>query len=353
MGSNLRDYARARSGQILSEMITSSSGGWDKAYIYLGNQLVAVYTGGSSGTTYFIHQDHLGSTRAVTAMDGTKYDWMDFLPYGEQIEGDTSTTMKFAGYQRDAEDGTASGTDYAMARQFAFSQGRFMSPDLYHGYISTPQTLNRYSYVWGSPCSYVDPLGLCTLSVNSTTALSQDTKDAISTIFGDAGVGVSFATGQADADLQVQNNTSLPNSVLAYHPDGTNVAEIDSTQIANIGANVPSLTMTNDQEVQHATGVLISHELGHALLSPLHNPSGGIMHTGLGLSGLDIFHNDVTGNQRFTPQEASVIQSDCNFKHPPVSGKSGGGSGVPGQAFWFWFVSWFTQFSGVPPKGLQ
>jgi len=93
-------------------------------------------------------------------------------------------------------------------------------------------------------------------------------------------------------------------------------------RLQNIGANVPSLTMTNDQEVQHATGVLISHELGHALLSPLHNPSGGIMHTGLGLSGLDIFHNDVTGNQRFTPQEASVIQSDCNFKHPPVSGKA-------------------------------
>jgi RHS repeat-associated protein len=159
MGSNLRDYARARSGQILSEMITSSSGGWDNAYIYLGNQFVAEYTGGSSGTTYFIHQDHLGSTRAVTAMDGSKYDWLDYYPFGEQAGGSTPTTQKFTGYQRDAEDGTASGTDYAMARKYAYSQGRFMSADPLAGDVSNPQSLNRYSYVLNNPLSLNDPTG--------------------------------------------------------------------------------------------------------------------------------------------------------------------------------------------------
>jgi RHS repeat-associated protein len=150
MGSNLRDYARARSGQVLSEMITSSSGGWDNAYIYLGNQLVAEYTGGSSGTTYFIHQDHLGSTRAVTAMNGSTYNWLDYYPFGEQSGSGSVTTMKFAQVQRDAEDGTTNGTDYALARKYAYSQGRFMSPDPLAGNISNPQSLNRYSYVLNS-----------------------------------------------------------------------------------------------------------------------------------------------------------------------------------------------------------
>jgi RHS repeat-associated protein len=160
MGSNLRDYARARSGQVLSEMITSSSGGWDSAYIYLGNQLVAEYTGGSSGTTYFIHQDHLGNTRAVTAMNGNEYDWLDYYPFGEQAEGSTPTTQKFTGYQRDAEDGTANGTDYAMARKYAYSQGRLMSADPLAGDIGNPQSLNRYSYVLNSPLDAIDPTGM-------------------------------------------------------------------------------------------------------------------------------------------------------------------------------------------------
>jgi len=161
MGSNLRDYARDRNGRVLSEMITSSSGGWDNAYIYLGSQLVAEYTGGSSGTTYFIHQDHLGSTRAVTAMDGSKYDWLDSLPFGEQIEGSIPTTQKFAGYQRDAEAGTATGTDYAMARHFAFSQGRFMSPDPVAGSVNDPQSMNRYTYARNMPTVLIDPRGKC------------------------------------------------------------------------------------------------------------------------------------------------------------------------------------------------
>jgi hypothetical protein len=33
------------------------------------------------------HQDHLGSTRLVTLSDQSVYENMDFLPFGEQIEG--------------------------------------------------------------------------------------------------------------------------------------------------------------------------------------------------------------------------------------------------------------------------
>jgi len=52
-------------------------------------------------------------------------DALDYLPYGEQIAGGTFTTHKFTGYERDAE----SGLDYAAARYYSSSLGRFMSVD--------------------------------------------------------------------------------------------------------------------------------------------------------------------------------------------------------------------------------
>ena len=78
-----------------------------------------------NSTTYFIHKDHLGSTRVMTAMDDSVYDSMDYMPYGEQIAGDTGTTHKFTGKERDSE----SILDNFGARYFSSSLGRFASPD--------------------------------------------------------------------------------------------------------------------------------------------------------------------------------------------------------------------------------
>jgi len=55
-----------------------------------------------------------------------------------------------------------SSLDYAHARYYASSQGRFTSPDPLAGSASTanPQTFNRYSYVNNSPLTIVDPSGM-------------------------------------------------------------------------------------------------------------------------------------------------------------------------------------------------
>ena len=79
----------------------------------------------------------------------------DYLPYGEELYsgmgGRTSAQgyawdgvrQQFTGYERDAE----TGLDFAQARYYSASCGRFTSPDplASSGSIAAPQTWRRYS----------------------------------------------------------------------------------------------------------------------------------------------------------------------------------------------------------------
>jgi RHS repeat-associated protein len=73
------DYVYDQNGQVLAERLST---GWNAQYAYLNGQLIAIY---KSGTTYFAHQDHLGSARLVTTLSGGIQESDDFLPYGERI----------------------------------------------------------------------------------------------------------------------------------------------------------------------------------------------------------------------------------------------------------------------------
>ncbi len=96
------------------------------------------------------------------------------MPFGEELgasvggrttgmgfsgSGD-SNRKKFTGYQRDTE----SGLDYAQARYYGNTQGRFTSPDPFSGSatIADPQTFNRYQYCRNNPVNSVDPTGMAT-----------------------------------------------------------------------------------------------------------------------------------------------------------------------------------------------
>ena len=58
-------------------------------------------------------------------------------------------------YDRDKE----SGLDYAMARMYANTGGRFTSPDQAEGILDMPSTLNRYVYGFNDPINHTDPDG--------------------------------------------------------------------------------------------------------------------------------------------------------------------------------------------------
>jgi RHS repeat-associated protein len=124
---------------------------WETFYLYFAGALHAQY---KNGLTSFIHRDHLGSTRLVTALNQSVSDNLDYLPFGEQILGDTTTTHKFTGKERDSE----SSLDNFGARYNSSNIGRFMSPDPSPMGIAMadPQSWNLYSYVRNRPTRSID-----------------------------------------------------------------------------------------------------------------------------------------------------------------------------------------------------
>jgi len=159
VGSLGTDYLYDLAGQVVTEYNNGCAGGqwcWSAGYIHLNGQLLAEY---KDATTYFVLADHLGSTRLLTRVDQTVRDSMDYQPYGEQIAGDTATTHKFTGKERDGE----SGLDYFGARYYGSSLGRFASPDpmAASAHPAVPLSWNRYAYGLDNPLRFLDVEGKC------------------------------------------------------------------------------------------------------------------------------------------------------------------------------------------------
>jgi RHS repeat-associated protein len=115
--------------------------------------------------------DQLGTPRMIFDKTGslaaTKRH--DYLPFGEEIFAGTggrstgygaadSVRQKFTGYEHDDE----TGLEFAHARYYGSSQGRFTSTDpfLGSGRTGSPQSWNRYAYVLNNPLRLVDPTGM-------------------------------------------------------------------------------------------------------------------------------------------------------------------------------------------------
>lgn len=193
---DLSSYA----GKTLSELdlvteSTTGAGAWDLYFnditlnstdgtvrpIYNRNTSISLSMSGSSGvtgrsyevnhlagitatpgeTTNYYHADHLASARTMSSVNGYPVWQATYLPYGYEISAQIGVNkFKFTDYQRDAE----SGLDYAKARYYNSTVGRFMSPDpagLAAVNPMNPQTWNRYTYALNNPVTMIDPGGLC------------------------------------------------------------------------------------------------------------------------------------------------------------------------------------------------
>jgi RHS repeat-associated protein len=141
------------------EITQTSAGLWQRGEIYAGDRHVATY---SSGATYFIHADWLGTERGRSNVSGAVCESSTSLPYGDALTtsgscGDPSP-MHFTGKEHDTE----TGLENFSARYDSSSMGRFMSPDpagSFYASFGYPQSWNMYTYVLNNPLIFDDPTG--------------------------------------------------------------------------------------------------------------------------------------------------------------------------------------------------
>jgi RHS repeat-associated protein len=208
--SSASEYLFDPSGRRVSSWLLNGSpaGFGDEGRIWWDGGLLA--TRDFNGTTYFHHSNWLGTERMRTDYQGQVATTSPSLAFGDGFSqsssdqyGAAQDNNEFAGQDHDAE----TDTEHAQYRQYAATQGRWMSPDPYDGSYSfgNPQSMNRYTYVLNNPFSFIDPLGLdgCTIYtlLNSDgMVVSQDTVCTITSSGGDDGGGDGADGSGAAAD---------------------------------------------------------------------------------------------------------------------------------------------------------
>jgi RHS repeat-associated protein len=146
----------------------------------------------------YLTNDHLGSPRITTDGNGQVVSRRDFMPFGEEIQrpnyGSDSVRQKFTGYLKDDE----TELDFAEARMFRSSLGRFQTPDPYNvilekekaktdkeksevfiRFVSNTQNWNAYIYVRNNPLSLTDPDGRTPKTINVFIHLSELSKEGL------------------------------------------------------------------------------------------------------------------------------------------------------------------------------
>jgi RHS repeat-associated protein len=141
--------------------ITASSWVWGDA----GALQLAAY---ANSTTYFKHNDWLGTVRAWSNVSGGSIGTCVSLPFGDAqtCTGTSPTPAHYTGLPQDSE----SGLTHALFRQMSTTEGRWTAPDpagLAAVDPTNPQSWNRYAYSNNSPLVFVDPNGLAGLCVES------------------------------------------------------------------------------------------------------------------------------------------------------------------------------------------
>ena len=149
------EYVVDSNSSSLTRILTAEKEGDTTYYIY-GIGLIAQ----ENGNEYLIyHFNNIGSTEAVTNIDGEIVETFDYGPYGELLsENKCGIMFLYNGELGVATD--SNGLYYMRARYYNPEIKRFINQDVMTGSIVNTPTLNRYAYVNGNPISLNDPFGL-------------------------------------------------------------------------------------------------------------------------------------------------------------------------------------------------
>jgi RHS repeat-associated protein len=157
----LRTYYACSDSAEYIESGGSTAPAWSKSYVYLGGRLLATLTPNGSGgeAVQYHHPDRLG-TRLVTDPSNASFEQVT-LPFGTTLNAESTgaTNRRFTSYDRSV----TTGLDYANNRHYDSQQGRFTQVDpigMGGSSLTSPQSLNLYTYCGNDPINHVDPSGL-------------------------------------------------------------------------------------------------------------------------------------------------------------------------------------------------
>ena len=162
--------------------------------------------------TYFFHSDHLGSTSYITDKDGNITQYDAYLPYGELLVDEHSSSeempYKFNGKEFDEETG------------LYYYGARYMNPvaSVWYGVDALTEkypNMGAYNYCAANPITLIDPDG-------NRTSTHTDEKGNVVAIYNDGDLGVYVHKGnKAKALKDTQENYSTNNTSAG----GTKVGE--------------------------------------------------------------------------------------------------------------------------------
>ena len=139
----------------VSRVLTAETGDKTVYYVY-GTGLVSQE---DDENLLYYHFNNLGSTQALTTLDGEVADTFEYGPYGELTSANKyGVLFLYNGEYGVATD--ANGLYYMRARYYNPEIKRFINQDVVIGEVTNTPSMNRYAYVQGNPISYVDPFGL-------------------------------------------------------------------------------------------------------------------------------------------------------------------------------------------------
>ena len=118
---------------------------------------IAVTKGGS---TFFYHQDGLGTVTDLTDSTGATVKSYAYDAYGTIVDqpGTVDQPYTYTGREFDQE----TGLYYYRARYYDAKSGRFLHKDPI-GFAS--EDLNLYAYVKNNPTNFIDPAGMATIAI--------------------------------------------------------------------------------------------------------------------------------------------------------------------------------------------
>ena len=123
----------------------------------VGNGLLAQED--ETGEYLLYHFNNIGSTSAVTDMDGTIVHAYSYGTYGELLSGNREGIR----FLYNGSYGVVTDENvlyYMWARYYNVDIKRFINQDVVEGSIATSPSLNQYAYCQGNPVKLTDPFGL-------------------------------------------------------------------------------------------------------------------------------------------------------------------------------------------------